>query len=34
MQLRTRVLDGTLDSDFKRWREERQKPQNGLNLAA
>lgn len=20
MQLRTRVLDGTLDSDFKRWR--------------
>ncbi|UUP19995.1 hypothetical protein NTH_04510 (plasmid) [Nitratireductor thuwali] len=23
MQLRTRVLDGTLDSDFKRWREER-----------
>ncbi|MFD2051844.1 hypothetical protein ACFSQT_01240 [Mesorhizobium calcicola] len=23
IQLRTRVLDGTLDNDFKRWREQR-----------
>jgi hypothetical protein len=34
MQLRTRVLDGTLDNDFKRWREARQKPENALKLAA
>jgi len=28
------LTDGTLDSDFKRWREERQKPQKALKLAA
>ena len=34
IQLRTRVLDGTLDTDFKRWREQRQLPKSGLKLAA
>lgn len=34
MQLRTRVLDGTLNNDFKRWREARQKSEYALKLAA
>ncbi|MEI9425760.1 ISKra4 family transposase, partial [Mesorhizobium sp. Cs1299R1N1] len=34
IQLRTRVLDGTLDNDFKRWRQERQAPKNAIKLAA
>lgn len=34
MQLRTRVLDGTLDNDFKRWRKERQSPPNEAKMAA
>lgn len=34
IQLRTRVLNGTLDTDFKRWREQRQLPKSGLKLAA
>ncbi|NGO55440.1 ISKra4 family transposase [Allomesorhizobium camelthorni] len=34
MQLRTRVLDGILDSDFKRWRNERRSPPNEAKMAA
>jgi hypothetical protein len=34
MQLRTRVLDGTLGNDFKRWRQGRQKSEYALKLAA
>jgi hypothetical protein len=34
MQLRTRVLDDTLDNDFKRWCEARQKSEDPLKLAA
>lgn len=34
MQLRTRVFDGTLHNDFKRWRETRQKSENALKPAA
>lgn len=34
MQLRTRVLDGTLDNDFKRWRKERQSSSNETKMAA
>jgi hypothetical protein len=31
---RTRVLDGTLGNDFKRWPKERQKSENAFKLAA
>ncbi|MGX5845109.1 ISKra4 family transposase, partial [Mesorhizobium sp. ArgA1] len=34
MQLRTRVLDGTLDNDFKRWRTERRSSPNEAKMAA
>jgi hypothetical protein len=34
IQLRTRMLDGTLDNDFKRWPKERQKSENAFKLAA
>jgi hypothetical protein len=34
IQPRTRVLDGTLDNDFKRWPKERQKSENAFKLAA
>jgi hypothetical protein len=34
MQLRTRVLDGILHSDFKRWRNERRPPPNEAKMAA
>lgn len=34
IQLRTRVLDGTLGSDFKRWREQHHLRKNALKLAA
>jgi hypothetical protein len=34
VQLQTRVLDGTLDSDFKRWREERHSPKLAAKMAA
>ena len=34
MQLRTRVLDDTLDSDFKRWRNGRQSPSTEARMAA
>lgn len=34
MQLRTRVLDGTLDGDFQRWRKQRQTPSGEMALAA
>lgn len=34
MQLRTRVLDGTLDGDFQRWRKERRSPSPEMALAA
>ena len=34
MQLRTRVLDGTLESDFQRWRKERQAPSAEMAVAA
>lgn len=34
MQLRTRVLDGTLDGDFQRWRNERRAPSAEMALAA
>jgi hypothetical protein len=34
MQLRTRVLDGILDSDFKRWRNERRPRSNETKMAA
>jgi hypothetical protein len=34
MKLRTRVLDGTLDNDFKRWREARQNLKRLSKLAA
>jgi hypothetical protein len=34
VQLRMRVLDGTLDSDLKHWREQQQKPENAFKLAA
>ena len=34
MQLRTSVRDGTPDSDFKRWREERRPSPNEAKMAA
>ena len=34
MQLRTRVLDGTLDNDFKRWRKQRQASPKETKMAA
>ena len=34
MQLRTRVLDGTLDNEFKRWRKERRHSPNEAKIAA
>jgi hypothetical protein len=34
IQLRTRVLDGTLDTDFKRWRVQPSLPENAIKLAA
>ena len=34
MQLRTRVLDDTLDRDFKRWRNGRQSPSTEARMAA
>jgi hypothetical protein len=34
MQLRTRVLDGTLDNDFTRWRNERRNLPNEAKMAA
>lgn len=34
MQLRTRVLDGTLDGDFQRWREQRRPPPGHMAVAA
>jgi len=34
VQLRTRVLDGTLNRDFKRWREERRALPNEAKMAA
>jgi hypothetical protein len=34
MQLRTRVLDGILDSDFKRWRNERRPSPNEAKMVA
>lgn len=34
MQLRTRVLDGTLENDFKRWRDKKQPPDCEMAKAA
>jgi hypothetical protein len=34
MQLRTRVLDGTLDQDFQRWRDEQRSPTTQMPIAA
>lgn len=34
MQLRARVLDGTLDNDFERWRKERQASSSEMKIAA
>ena len=34
MQLRTRVLDGTLDQDFQRWRNEQRSPTTEMPIAA
>ena len=34
IQLRTRVLDGTLNGDFQRWRKQRQALSDGMAVAA